>query len=122
VSNDFAAFALASRIFLESEGYEVRTATDALETLELAQTWRPDPITTDIMKPLMDGLAMTRRLKADEATKHIPVLVLSATLQRPEMRQAALDAGACVLVVAPIEDYREFARSVREGLGLGVQG
>ena len=58
--------------------FEVRTAADGQEGLEMARSIMPDIIITDIMMPVMDGLEMTRQLKNDICTSHIPVVVLTA--------------------------------------------
>ena len=56
------------RVLLTGEGYEVRTAADALEALDILKEWRPLLILMDIQLPGIDGLELTRRLKADSAT------------------------------------------------------
>ena len=99
VSDDFADFTLALSIFLEEAGYEVRTCLDAPTSLELAQTWQPDLITTDLIKGgegSVDGLQMIAALKADERTRQIPVLVLSSWAGKPEGRQAAAETSGAM--------------------------
>lgn len=58
--------------------FDVKTATNGQEGLEMARAVMPDIVLTDIMMPVMDGLEMTRQLKADIVTSHIPVIVLTA--------------------------------------------
>jgi CheY-like chemotaxis protein len=119
-SDDFVDFTVAMRVFLENEGYEVRCAYNGATTLELVAEWPPDLIITDILKPVMDGWQLLAALKADERTRDIPVMVLSALIKdHPEHRQAAYDLGACVVAAKPIEDYPELARVVAEALGEG---
>jgi DNA-binding response OmpR family regulator len=60
------------------EGYEVITASDGEEALEKVQEGRPDLVVLDVMMPRMDGYEACKRLKAEEATKDIPVILLSA--------------------------------------------
>jgi two-component system alkaline phosphatase synthesis response regulator PhoP len=60
------------------EGYEVITATDGEEALEKVREGRPDLVVLDVMMPRMDGYEACRRLKAEESTKDIPVILLSA--------------------------------------------
>lgn len=62
---------------LESEGYEVHSAKDGLEGLKKAKTLRPDLILADIMMPKLDGYSMAQRLREDDVTTGIPIIVLS---------------------------------------------
>ena len=63
---------------LGMEGYEVLTALDGEQAVEKAKAERPDLIVLDIMMPKLDGYETCKMLKADEATKNIPVILLSA--------------------------------------------
>ena len=63
---------------LGMEGYEVLTALDGEQAVEKAKAERPDLIVLDIMMPKLDGYETCKLLKADEATKNIPVILLSA--------------------------------------------
>ena len=58
--------------FLTEAGFKVTFATDGLEALELARTLRPTIVITEILVPGLDGLALCRRLKADETTRKAP--------------------------------------------------
>lgn len=58
--------------------FEVKSASNGQEGLEMARALQPDIVITDVMMPVMDGLEMTRQLKADIQTSHIPVIVLTA--------------------------------------------
>src|SRR5436190_16405886 len=69
------------QVNFEMEGYAVITASDGLEGLEMARQERPDAIVLDVMMPKMDGLEVARTLKADESTRSIPILLLSAKAQ-----------------------------------------
>lgn len=62
---------------LEDE-YEVLTATDGAAGIELAERERPDLILMDLSLPVIDGWEATRRLKANDGLKHIPVIALTA--------------------------------------------
>ena len=59
---------------LKKSGYEIVTAGDGKETLDLMQNWKPDLILLDIQLPVMDGYEVCRRIKADEELKHIPIV------------------------------------------------
>jgi two-component system alkaline phosphatase synthesis response regulator PhoP len=63
---------------LGMEGYEVLTALDGEQALEKARAERPDLIVMDIMMPKLDGYETCKLLKSDDATKGIPVILLSA--------------------------------------------
>ena len=63
---------------LGMEGYEVITALDGEQALEKARNEKPDLIVLDIMMPKLDGYETCKMLKAEEATKDIPVILLSA--------------------------------------------
>jgi DNA-binding response OmpR family regulator len=62
---------------LAVEDFDVVVAQDGAEGLQKAQTEEPDLILLDIMLPKMDGLEVLKKLKADNRTKHIPVILLS---------------------------------------------
>ncbi|MEW5895970.1 MAG: response regulator [Candidatus Omnitrophota bacterium] len=65
-------------LILEQAGYEVLTAGNGQTGFEIARTKRPDIIITDVLMPVMDGYAFYKELKADPATKNIPVIILTA--------------------------------------------
>lgn len=102
------------RVLLTQAGYEVRTAVDAEQALALLETFRPRLILMDIQLPGMDGLALTRRLKADPATRDIVVVALTSYAMRGDA-QKALDAGCDGYVTKPI-DTRTFADVVARHL------
>jgi putative two-component system response regulator len=117
VSDDEPDFAKATKLYFEAEGYDVRATTRAGETLDWARSWQPHVITTDVFKPgQMDGLEMTRRLKADDETRNIPVIVASASCGHKEGRRQALDAGAWAVPAKPL-DPKEFLRLMQDALG-----
>lgn len=66
---------------LSKYGYEIDTAFDGLQALARVQQRKPDLIVLDIMMPHMDGTEVAGRLKEDPATRHIPILFLSALWQ-----------------------------------------
>ena len=63
---------------LESRGYHVATAEDGEEALSRVREENPDLVLMDLSLPKLDGWEATRRLKADSATSHIPVIALTA--------------------------------------------
>ena len=85
---------------LGMEGYEVITALDGEEALRKASETKPDLIVLDIMMPKMDGYETCKALKADEATKDIPVILLSAKGRNVDM-QTGYDVGADEYITKP---------------------
>ena len=78
---------------LANAGYETMIATDGEEALELALAERPDMIITDFQMPLLTGLELCMRLRENEATKDIPVLMLTARgfdIEEHEMSAAGI--------------------------------
>lgn len=80
--------------------YEVIMAEDGMKGLELAQSFTPDIIISDIMMPQMDGIKMCRRLKKDIRTSHIPIILLTAK-DSIEDRSLGYDIGADSYIVKP---------------------
>src|SRR5258707_4735249 len=80
------------RALVEAEGYTVHTALDAPEALTVLRTVRPHLILLDLCLPGMDGLQLARQLKADPATRDIPIVGLTAATVAADV-QALLDAG-----------------------------
>jgi DNA-binding response OmpR family regulator len=78
---------------LERSGYTVLQARDGAEALELARAERPDLAVLDVMMPKMDGFELTRRLRAEEATSRMPIILLTARAQDADV-EAGFDAGA----------------------------
>jgi DNA-binding response OmpR family regulator len=63
---------------LEKEGHKVKTALDGQACLNLLAGYRPDLIVLDVMLPIMDGYTVCTKLAAEEATRNIPILILTA--------------------------------------------
>lgn len=70
---------------LRAEFYEVDLAANGPDALAKAQAWAPDVILLDVMMPDMDGFEVCRRLKADPATAHLPVVMVTALTEQPEL-------------------------------------
>ena len=94
---------------LTLEYYDVLTCSDGMTALVLAADEQPDIILLDVMMPGMDGFETCRRLKADETTRHIPVVLVTA-LDGREDRIKGLEAGADDFVTKPLDDVVLFAR------------
>lgn len=87
---------------LEMEGYVVDRAFDAEQALQAIQAQRPDLILMDIALPGMDGLTLTRQLKADDATRHIVIVALTAYAMKGD-DQKAREAGCDGYIAKPID-------------------
>ncbi len=87
---------------LSAEYYQTVSACDGFQALELAQSWQPDLILLDIMMPGMDGFEVCRRLKSNERTLHIPVVIVTALGDSGE-RVRGLEAGADDFLTKPVE-------------------
>jgi CheY-like chemotaxis protein len=73
------------QVNLELEGYDVLQAHHGEEALEIAGAEHPDLIILDIMMPRLDGYQTAERLKADDATKEIPIVFVSAKAQQSDI-------------------------------------
>ncbi len=82
-------------------GYRIVLAVDGAQAIELARAERPDVILMDLGLPRVDGWEATRRLKADPATRLIPIIVLSAHAMTND-RDQALQAGGDDFDTKPI--------------------
>jgi two-component system cell cycle response regulator len=94
---------------LTLEYYEVLSCQDGATALNLAETEQPDIILLDVMMPGMDGFETCRRLKSESATRHIPVVLVTALDGRQD-RIKGLEAGADDFVTKPLDDAVLFAR------------
>ena len=88
------------RYNLEREGYEVASVKSGEEALGLAARWEPAVIVLDLMLPGLDGLEVCRRLKRNEATKAIPVLMLTAKTEDSDI-VTGLEVGADDYITKP---------------------
>ncbi len=99
-----------------SEGYDTAEAYNGVEGLQKVAEFNPDLIVLDVMMPRMDGYEVCRRLKSDENTKYIPVLMLTAKGE-VEHKIKGLDIGADDYMGKPF-DYKELSARVRSLLSI----
>ena len=109
VVDDIAANVKLLEAKLSAEYYIVLTATNGFEALEVARAEQPDLILLDVMMPKMDGFEACKRLKADPALAHIPVVMITA-LDQASDRIRGLEAGADDFLTKPANDLALFAR------------
>ncbi|MCW7538452.1 response regulator [Aquabacterium sp. A7-Y] len=101
---------------LQMEGYEVTTATDSEQAQQSLATQLPDLVLLDLSLPRMDGLTLTRKLKADPRYADVPVVALTALAMKGD-EEKALEAGCNGYITKPIDTLR-FAAQVRQTLRL----
>jgi len=94
---------------LQRKGYEVVLALDGQSGVEMTQTQAPDLVLMDMSLPVLDGWEATRRLKADPATRHIPVIALTAHAMSSD-REKAIEAGCDDYDTKPVELMRLLAK------------
>lgn len=97
------------RVRLEAQGYEVGIAPDGETALAQAAASPPDLILLDVMMPRLSGLDVLRRLKADEALRYVPVVLLTARAETRDVVEG-LDAGADEYLTKPYEHAALMAR------------
>jgi len=91
-----------ARVILAGEGYDVTTAGDAEEALSVLQTHAPRLILMDLQLPGMDGLELTRRLKADPVRRSLIIVALTAYAMKGD-QEKALAAGCDDYMSKPID-------------------
>jgi two-component system alkaline phosphatase synthesis response regulator PhoP len=129
VVDDERAIRLLCRVNLAASGMEVLEAEDGRTALELARTQRPDVVLLDVMMPEVDGWTVARELAADERTREIPIVFLTARADAADKRLGQ-QLGGVGYVVKPfdpvtigdfVEDVlRRVERGEREQLRRGI--
>jgi twitching motility two-component system response regulator PilH len=109
VADDSPTIVEIMRFMLGNMGYEVEVATDGIEAIERTYAVQPDLILLDIEMPKMNGYQVCRLIKADRATNHIPVLILTSRDLASD-RFWGLATGADEYVVKDLEDESLFER------------
>lgn len=120
VIDDEAPIRLLCRVNLEAEGLEVIEAGDGESGLELARSERPDVVLLDVMMPVLDGWQVAERLIADERTKDIPIIFLTARAELRD-RERGLEAGGIAYVTKPFNPL-ELAVLVEDLVGRVARG
>jgi len=83
IVEDELSIASLLRDMLEDEGYTVLLARDGREALDILGTHKPALVLTDMMMPILDGLALCRAIQANPAYQAIPVVIMSAIIDPP---------------------------------------
>ena len=103
-----------ARVVLSQEGHDVRTAADAEQALDLLEEFHPRVVLMDIQLPGMDGLELTRRLKADPTRRDIVIIALTAYAMKGDEEKAR--AAGCDGYLSKPVDIDELGRAVAEVL------
>jgi two-component system cell cycle response regulator DivK len=114
VDDDETNLTLA-RALLEADGFVVVTAVDAISTFDVLKDVEPALILMDIQLPGMDGWELTRRLKKNIATSHIPIIALTAYGKHGDAERAR-EAGFSEFVAKPVST-RELPSIIRKHVG-----
>lgn len=109
VVDDIAANTRLLEAKLNHEYYDVITASDGAAALDMVRAASPDIVLLDVMMPGLDGFEVCRRIKADPATMHVAVIMVTA-LSEVSDRVRGLEAGADDFLTKPIDDVALFAR------------
>lgn len=95
---------------LRQAGYQVTTACDGREALEIVRRQSPDLIISDVSMPVMDGIELCRRTRADEKLQLVPILLVTGLRKDTESVSEGLQAGADDYLEAPYEPTRLIAK------------
>jgi two-component system chemotaxis sensor kinase CheA len=99
---------------LEAAGYEVKLANDGLEAINLVMSSDlPDLIISDIAMPRLDGFDLTKRLKNDERTNRIPVILVTS-LDSPEDKAHGIEVGADAYIVKSSFDQTNLLETIEQ--------
>ncbi|MEO0560925.1 MAG: hybrid sensor histidine kinase/response regulator [Chloroflexota bacterium] len=115
IADDSITTRTLEKNILENAGCDVRVAFDGLQAWETLNEHVFDVIISDVEMPRMNGLELTRRVKATPATRHIPVILLTS-LNKPEHQAAGLEAGADAYLIKSQFDQDELLLAVQRVL------
>ncbi len=107
--DDSSTILMMEKLILKKGPYELTMAADGAEAVALAQNERPDLILMDVVMPKVDGFEACRRLRADPATKEIPVIMVT-TRGEAENMELGFGAGANDYLTKPINGLELLAK------------
>ncbi len=102
-------------IFLTRKGYEIHNVIEGTEVFDKVREIRPDLIILDIMLPKLNGFEVCSRLKSDPSLKNIPVMILSALVQKSEI-EMGVRMGADMYMTKPFHNA-ELISNIEKLLG-----
>jgi len=114
VVDDEESLAFLIRRVLELEGYEVLTASNGKEALELLRREHVDLVITDYMMPEMDGLEMINRIRKDDSLANLRIIMLTVS-DFQDTIDRAFDMGVVDYITKPF-DFREIVLAVKSAL------
>ena len=114
VVDDSPTAILWHRLMLEEEGYEVLTAADGAEGVEVAKKQLPELVLLDVIMPRMNGYEACRALREDERTRDIPVLMITTRSEMPNVLKG-YESGCNEYITKPV-DRTELVTKVRSYL------
>ncbi len=109
VVDDDTKIQMVIRIMLEKKGYTVKCVSSGIEAFKVLDEFSPDLIMLDVMMPGMSGYEVCQKLKSDESTKNIPVIMLTA-LGMGEDFEKAVKHGADWYIVKPFNSRQLLSR------------
>ncbi len=118
VADDDRMFRKVAETTLRRQGFDVTTASDGEEALQLIRSERPDMIVLDLIMPKLQGFDVLQTLKQDALTSAIPVIVLSSLTQEQD-KQEALDLGAVAYFNKTTFSMSELVKQVESTLAKG---
>jgi response regulator RpfG family c-di-GMP phosphodiesterase len=117
IVDDLPQNAYLLEVLLKTNGFEVETAANGIEALDLAHKNPPEMVISDILMPGMDGFSLCRAWVADERLKDIPFVFYTATYTDPRDEKLALSLGAERFMVKPMEpdDFLAVLQEIIQG-------
>jgi DNA-binding response OmpR family regulator len=115
VADDDPHILMLVRVRLEGSGYDVVAARDGEQALATALERTPDLALLDVMMPKLDGYELTERLRGEEATRNLPIILLTARVQQADIARG-IEAGADDYVAKPFSTH-ELRERVQAVLG-----
>jgi len=116
IVEDEGAMQRALKNKLENAGYSVMTAADGTEALEQMRSGKPDLVLLDLIMPKLDGISVLREVKADEALKAIPVIILT-NLSSGDKVAEAMQLGTFDFLVKANYSLDDVLGKVQERIG-----
>jgi DNA-binding response OmpR family regulator len=115
VADDDPDILMLVRVRLEGSGYDVVAARDGEQALARALERTPDIALLDVMMPKLDGYELTERLRGEEATRNLPIILLTARVQQADIARG-IEAGADDYFAKPFSTH-ELRERVHAVLG-----
>lgn len=111
VVDDEAELVELTKYNLELQGFDILTASNGMEALNVARRELPDVVLMDLMLPDLDGFSVCEILRAQPSTANLPIIVVSA-LSGESLRSRALDTGVACCFTKPV-NMKTLGESIR---------